>query len=154
MSSDKSDHKEATRNHMLRTHSPRYLVCLPCWRARSLSDWLYIFDSTYISDHWVNGASQGDFPRLWAHDPQDPCLTNRPSKAIPGLPKNTYNPTWLSSQRNFAYRKEDYAFIHDNHISFNQVWKPSVLHLYEPIIYMPAPAFVKFHHFHSYESPI
>jgi len=38
--------------------------------------------------------------------------------------------------------------------SFNWVWKPSVLHLYEPIIYMPTPAFVKFHHFHSYESPI
>ena len=139
---------------MLRTRSPRYLVCLLCWRARSHSDWLHVFDSTYISDCRVNGASRGDFPCLQAHDPQDPRLSNRPSKAILGLPKNTYDPTWLSLQRNFAYGKEDYAFIHDNHIFFNWVWKPSVLHLYEPIIYMPTPAFVKFHHFYSYESPI
>jgi len=119
MSSDKSDYEEATRDCMLRTRSPRYLVCLLCWRARSHSDWLHVFDSTYISDCRVNGASRGDFPCLQAHDPQDPRLSNRPSKAILGLPKNTYDPTWLSLQRNFAYGKEDYAFIHDNHIFFN-----------------------------------
>jgi len=50
MSSDKSDHEEATRDRMLGTHSPRYLVCLLRWRARGLSDWLHIFNSTYISD--------------------------------------------------------------------------------------------------------
>jgi len=103
---------------MLGTRSPRYLICLPHWGARSLSDWLHVFDSAYISDRRVNGASRGDFPRLRAHDLQDPCLSNCPSKAIPGLPKNAYDPTWLSLQRNFAYGKEDYAFIHDNHIFF------------------------------------
>jgi len=118
MSSDESDHEEATRDRMLGTRSPRYLVCLLHWRAGSLSDWLHILNSTYISDRRVNGASRGDFPRLRAHDPQDPHLSNHPSKAIPGLPKNAYDLTWLSSQRNFAYGKEDYAFIHDNRIFF------------------------------------
>jgi len=118
MSSDESDHEEATQDRMLRTRSPRYLVCLPRWRAGSLSDWLHIFNSAYISDHRVNGASRGDFPCLYAHDLQDPHLSKHPSKAIPGLPKNAYDPTWLSWQRNFAYRKEDYAFIHDNRIFF------------------------------------
>jgi len=64
MSSDESDHEEATRDRMLGTCSPHYLVCLPRWRAGSLSDWLHVFDSTYILDCRVNGASQGDFPRL------------------------------------------------------------------------------------------
>jgi len=67
MSSDKSDHEKAAQNHMLGTRSPRYLICLPRWRPGSLSDWLHIFDSAYISDRRVNGASRGDFPRLQAH---------------------------------------------------------------------------------------
>ena len=116
MSSDESDHEEATRDRMLGTRSPRYLVCLPRWRAESLSNWLHVFDSAYISDRRVNGASRGDFPRLRAHDPQDPRFGNRLFKAVPGLPKNTYDTTWLSSQKNFAYGKEDYPFIHDNGI--------------------------------------
>ena len=148
MSSDESDHEEATRDRMLGTCSPRYLVSLPRWRAESLSNWLHVFDSAYISDRRVNGASRGDFPHLWAHNAQDLHFSNHPFKAVLGLLKNTYDSAWILSQRNFTYEKDDYAFIHDNGIF---LWS-NMKALYAPSLwtdYMPALVFVNFYYFHS-----
>ena len=124
MSSDKSDYEKARHDHCLGTCNPRYLVLTPKWRAQCLSDWLHVFDLLYMADCRSDGPSWGNFLHLRIHDAANPCFSDRPARPVPGLPKNTYDPTWLASHSNFRVGCEDYAFTHENSL-FS--WAPPLL---------------------------
>jgi hypothetical protein len=89
MSSDESENDDLTKN-------PRFFVLSPRWRAKELSTWLRMFDSLYMIERRSGGDGRGAYPRLRIY--KSPQSFSRSTRFVPGLPVNTYDPSWLARQ--------------------------------------------------------
>jgi len=67
-----------------------------------------------------DGPSHGDFPCLRIHSATNPRFSDHPARLVPGLPKNTYDPTWLASHSNFRVGCKDYGFMRENSLVMEQ----------------------------------
>lgn len=92
----------------------RYRVLKHTWRAPELTPWLRVFDAAYRLDRMKPVAQrQGASPRIRYYT----NLVSVSLKVPQGLPRNAYNPEWLSSllplyRDRLRIRNEDYHFHH------------------------------------------
>lgn len=88
-SEDESDHRASTS----RLGDRQYLRVRPAWRAIELGEWLVIIDRAYLSTRFKDPkrASRGNWvrTRLNSNKVDETC------RAVPGLPRNWYDPGWL-----------------------------------------------------------
>ncbi|KAI6138876.1 hypothetical protein BKA82DRAFT_3989288 [Pisolithus tinctorius] len=84
MSGDESDHLPGLK---------RYAITRLNWHSQMATDWLRVFDLIHLSTRFnANGqAKRGAFP----HTRVPSCWVESAGAAVPGLPSNFYDSTWL-----------------------------------------------------------
>ncbi|KAI0056973.1 hypothetical protein BV25DRAFT_1763612, partial [Artomyces pyxidatus] len=89
MSEDESDHEGGRRGG-----GRRYTIVNLDWRSPEITMWLRMFDLLHLHGKFREdgGAAPGNWPRL-----RIPSSKSMKGIAIVGLPRNFYNPVWLSS---------------------------------------------------------
>lgn len=88
-SGDESDHRDM--------NTLRYTILQLEWRSMELTQYLRALDVVHLSTRWTRDGrpKQGRFPRIRR------VVNGRvdtSAEAVPGLPRNFYDATWLSLQ--------------------------------------------------------
>jgi hypothetical protein len=96
ISSDESDHEagqgEAT-----------YFVKNKNWRSFEVTTWLRVFDAWHLRGRY--GGEYQASPGAWPHFRTPSTETSSERPAVAHLPKNFYNPFWLSQRKAFQVRE-------------------------------------------------
>ncbi|KDR66684.1 hypothetical protein GALMADRAFT_147736 [Galerina marginata CBS 339.88] len=103
MSSDESEGEDANETACI--------VRIPRWRSKALSDWLHVIDRIYILSRRKAGNRRGSLPHLRIYKDGSFSLKD---KFVSGLPKNAYDPEWLSKAQDVYEKDEEYLFKHEN----------------------------------------
>lgn len=89
MSGNETDHR--VRNHI---GNRQYAIVNPSWRHPTISRWLRVFDKVYLSTrfHGNGRARAGNWSRIRHQSGR----TDPASLPVPGLPRNFYDPGFLT----------------------------------------------------------
>jgi hypothetical protein len=107
MSSDESDHENRT---------PHYHVLLKQWRSPILVPWLHHFDKLHLESRFafIAQGRRGCPP----HGRVRSIKTDPVTHVVHSLPKNAYNPSWLTSlsenELELLQPQDEYDFLHNN----------------------------------------
>jgi hypothetical protein len=78
----------------------KFFVIRPEWRSKDVTKWLRAIDKVYVYHRFSKDgrASRGN----WVRQRIDSGRLDSTRRAVPGLPKNFYDATWLESLSNAA----------------------------------------------------
>jgi len=116
MSTDESDHEELGTNVVARTRATRFYVLAPAWRRAEVGEFLDAIDTVSFVMRRSSGKKSGSFLRTRIHSNSRPRYSKRKA-FIPGLPLNTYRPSWIDGRTDLDLvvcpTPAPYDFSHD-----------------------------------------
>ena len=111
------DEHEPDRISTGTVRQPEYKIRMPWWRSSELTDWLRSLDVLHIASRFSASGHPlpGNWPRI-RYDSSPTMFEYRTKTAIPGLPRNCYNPDFLAQLSDFhieqlEIKDVDYNFV-------------------------------------------